>query len=129
MPAVQRFGVAGGQNGGDVAESIGVGEAVQALRDELLSAATAGASSDVQFEVGPIELEFAFTLSKEGTAKVGVSRIFSAVVSADVSGKVAKQDVHRVKLVLTPKGRSGDPLLIGNENPPEMGELDSSFGR
>lgn len=112
-----------------MSESIGVGEAVQALRDELLSAATAGASSDVRFEVGPIELEFAFTLSREGTAKAGVSRIFSALVSADVSGKVAKQDVHRVKFVLTPKDGSGNPLLISNENPPEIGELDSSFGR
>lgn len=112
-----------------MSQSIRVGEAVQALRDELMSAATAGASSDVQFEVGPIELEFAFTLSREGTAKVGVSRIFSAVVSADVSGKVAKQDVHRVKLVLTPKSSSGNPLLISNENLPQSGELDSSFGR
>ncbi|MEU1403431.1 trypco2 family protein [Streptomyces sp. NPDC005728] len=110
-------------------ESIGVGEAVQALRDELLSAAAAGATSGVQFEVGPIELEFAFTLSREGTAKLGVSKIFSAVLSAELNGKVAKQDVHRVKLVLTPKDGTGQPLLISNETPPEVGELESRFGR
>ncbi|MER5200835.1 trypco2 family protein [Streptomyces sp. NPDC002755] len=112
-----------------MAGDIGVGEAVQALRDELLSAATAGASSGLQFEVGPIELEFAFTLTKEATAKVGINRIFSAVVSADVTGKAGKQDTHRVKFVLTPKSTSGGPLLISNDNPPEVGELDSAFGR
>ncbi|QEU97185.1 hypothetical protein CP970_08210 [Streptomyces kanamyceticus] len=108
---------------------MGVGEAVQALRDELLAAAAAGASSDVKFEVGPIELEFAFTLSREGTAKVGLSRIFSSVVSAEASGKVAKEDVHRVKLVLTPKNGAGEPLLIGHQGQEDVGELDSSFGR
>ncbi|MEU9107232.1 trypco2 family protein [Streptomyces xanthophaeus] len=112
-----------------MADDIGVGEAVEALRDELLSAATAAGSSGLQFEVGPIELEFAFTLTKEATAKVGVSRILSAVVSADVSGKVGKQDTHRVKFVLTPKGAAGSPLLISNDNPPEVGDLDSAFGR
>ncbi|KND32441.1 trypco2 family protein [Streptomyces acidiscabies] len=112
-----------------MADEIGVGEAVQALRDELLGAATAGATSGLSFEVGPIELEFAFTLTKEATAKVGVSRIFSAVVSADVSGKVGRQDTHRVKFVLTPKDASGNPLLISNDNPPEAGALDSAFGR
>ncbi|HEY8981888.1 MAG TPA: trypco2 family protein [Streptomyces sp.] len=112
-----------------MADEIGVGEAVQALRDELLGAATAGATSGLSFEVGPIELEFAFTLTKEVSAKVGVSRILSAVVSADVNGKAAQQDVHRVKFVLTPKDASGNPLLISNENSPEAGELDSAFGR
>ncbi|MET7906196.1 trypco2 family protein [Streptomyces sp. NPDC005355] len=112
-----------------MADGIGVGEAVQALRDELLSAATASAASGLQFEVGPIEMEFAFTLTKEATAKVGVSRIFSAVVSADVTGKAGKQDIHRVKFVLTPKSVSGSPLLISNDNPPGVGELDSAFGR
>lgn len=112
-----------------MADDIRVGEAVQALREELLSAAAAGASSGLQFEVGPIELEFAFTLTKEATAKAGVSRIFSAVVSADVAGKVGKQDTHRVKFALTPKSASGSPLLISNSNPPEVGDLDSAFGR
>ncbi|QNP70291.1 hypothetical protein IAG44_13100 [Streptomyces roseirectus] len=112
-----------------MADEIGVGEAVQALRDELLAAAAAGADSGVRFEVGPIELEFAFTLTKEVSAKVGVSRILSAVVSADVNGKAAKEDVHRVKFVLTPRDAAGNPLLISNERPPEVGPLDSSFGR
>ncbi|MEU1116339.1 MULTISPECIES: trypco2 family protein [unclassified Streptomyces] len=112
-----------------MSESIGVGEAVQALRDELLSAATAGAASDVQFEVGPIELEFAVTLTREATARVGLGRVLSAVVSAGASGKVAKEDVHHVKLVLTPRDRTGNPLLISNDAPPETGSLDSSYGR
>ncbi|WP_416968424.1 trypco2 family protein [Streptomyces sp. 4F14] len=112
-----------------MADEIGVGEAVQALRDELLSAATAGATSGLSFEVGPIELEFAFTLTKEVNAQAGLSRIFSAVVSANVSGKAGKQDTHRVKFVLTPKDASGNPLLISNDNPPEVGGLDSAFGR
>lgn len=112
-----------------MAEGIGVGEAVQALRDELMAAAVAGADSDVKFEVGAIEMEFGFTLTKEGSAKVGLSKIFSSVVSADVSGKVAKEDVHRVKLVLTPKDSTGGPLLISNQEQADAGELDSSFGR
>ncbi|MEU6120791.1 trypco2 family protein [Streptomyces sp. NPDC047123] len=118
-----------------MSEPIGVGEAVQALRDELLGAAVAGAGSDVQFEVGPIELEFAVTLTREvtakveGSAKAGLGRVLSAVVSVGAAGKLAKEDVHHVRLVLTPKDRTGNPLLISNEKPPETGGLDSSFGR
>ncbi|MEU5689828.1 hypothetical protein DEJ48_10415 [Streptomyces venezuelae] len=112
-----------------MSEPIGVGEAVQALRDELLEAAAAGAGSNVQFEVGPIELEFAVTLTREATAKVGLGRVLGTVVSAGASGRLTKEDVHHVKLVLTPRDQTGNPLLISNEHPPETGSLEPSFGR
>jgi hypothetical protein len=109
-----------------VTEKIGIAEAVEHLRAELVAAA-AGNGSGPQFEVGPVELEFSVEMRKEGKGKAGVK---AWVVSASAEGSVSKASVHRVKLVLTPK----DPVTNGSyhvstDRPDQTGELlGSRFG-
>ena len=90
---------------------IELSKAVSALRDELLEAAANGVDRDLNFVVGPIDLEFAVELRKDAKAKAG----FKAwVVSADVEGGVARVQTHRVKVQLTPKSVAGGDLLISS---------------
>lgn len=84
--------------------------AVQALRDELLTAAAAGVDEDIQFAVGPIGLEFAVEFRTSATAKTG----FKAwVVSADADASVNRARTHKVTMTLTPHDRAGGDLLVG----------------
>jgi len=112
-----------------VSDQIGIGEAVQALRDELLAAAAARNPQAPVFEVGPIELEFSVALSREGTAKVGSSKLFGWVVSAEAGGKLAKESVHKVRLTLSPRDAGGGPMLISTGAEDAGGSQTSDFDR
>lgn len=105
-----------------MAEEIGIAEAVEHLRAELVAAA-AGGGSGPRFEVGPVELEFSVEMRKEG--KAGVK---AWVVSA--GAETSKVSVHRVKLVLTPKDTTtGNAYHVNTGRPDETGEvLGSRFG-
>ncbi|MFD4114700.1 trypco2 family protein [Streptomyces niveus] len=108
-----------------MAEEIGIAEAVEHLRAELVAAA-AGSGVGPRFEVGPVELEFSLEMRREGKGKTGVK---AWVVSADVEASVSKASVHRVKLVLTPHETDGTPYRVNTERPDETGEtLGSRFG-
>jgi Trypsin-co-occurring domain 2 len=86
--------------------------AVQVVRDELLAAAARGAGQAVQFEVGPIEMEFAVEIRMDASAKAG----FRAwVISADIGGSAGRTSEHRVTITLTPKdAKTGRSLLISD---------------
>ncbi|MCI3277024.1 trypco2 family protein [Streptomyces cylindrosporus] len=84
-------------------------QAVAVLRDELLDAAALGAGSNLAFEVGPIELEFAVELRRDAKVKAG----FKAwVLTADAEAGMSHGRIHRVKIALTPKQPGGGDLLI-----------------
>ncbi|MGW5449078.1 trypco2 family protein [Streptomyces asiaticus] len=83
--------------------------AVAAIRDELLKAAAHGAGPEVEFKVGPVELEFAVELRADAKVKAG----FKAwVVSGDAEGGVARGRTHRVKFLLTPQRPGGGDLWV-----------------
>ncbi|WP_428934868.1 trypco2 family protein [Streptomyces sp. ACT015] len=109
-----------------MAEEIGIAEAVEHLRAELVAAASGGGSGP-RFEVGPVELEFSVEMRKEGKGKLGVR---SWVVSAGAEGSVSKASVHRVKLVLTPKDTvTNGAYHVNSDRSDETGELlGSRFG-
>lgn len=50
---------------------IGSADAVAAVRDELLEAATRGAGHEIAFAVGPVEMEFEVELRADARAKAG----------------------------------------------------------
>lgn len=103
--------------------------AVAALRDELLNAATKASTSDMEFVVGPIELEFAVELKQDVKAKAG----FKAwVVSGDVQAGIARSHTHRIKLALTPRKPGGGEFLVTSSEArpaPEVDELAGHIGR
>jgi hypothetical protein len=92
---------------------VGLAEAVRAIRDELISAQAQAPREGVRFELGPIEMEFAVTLSRGADGKAGVQ---IGVVTLGVGGSVSSESVHRVKFVLTPKdAETGDALEIASQ--------------
>ncbi|MEV4055171.1 trypco2 family protein [Amycolatopsis sp. NPDC049688] len=50
---------------------IELADVVASVRDELVAAAARGAGSDVEFVVGPIELEFAVEMRRDAKVKAG----------------------------------------------------------
>ncbi|MEU9923793.1 trypco2 family protein [Streptomyces griseoluteus] len=103
-----------------MAEEIGVAEAVEYLRAELVAAA-AGSGTGPRFEVGPVELEFSVEMRKEGKGKAGLK---AWVVSAGVEASVSKASVHRVKLVLTPKDTvTNGAYHVKADQPDSTGEM------
>uniref|UniRef100_A0AAU3I528 Trypsin-co-occurring domain-containing protein n=1 Tax=Streptomyces sp. NBC_01393 TaxID=2903851 RepID=A0AAU3I528_9ACTN len=109
-----------------MAEEIGIAEAVEYLRAELVAAA-AGSGAGPRFEVGPVELEFSVEMRKEAKGKAGLK---AWVVSADAEASVSKASVHRVRLVLTPKDTvTNGAYHVNTDRPDETGELlGSPFG-
>jgi hypothetical protein len=88
-----------------------LGDAVAAVRQELLDAAARGADSEVAFAVGPIEMEFAVELRADAKAKAG----FKAwVLTGEVEAAIAHGRTHRVTVTLTPKRPDGTDLLIAS---------------
>ncbi|MFD5394148.1 trypco2 family protein [Streptomyces sp. NPDC127097] len=80
---------------------IDLAEAVQAVRDDLRAATASFDSGDLQFEMGPIELEFTVELERDPRARSGVR---TWVVTDTGAGKVAAAPTrHRLKLTLTPR--------------------------
>lgn len=89
----------------DVAGRIELAEWVAALRAELQAAQNEGAGKDLQFVVGPLELEFELTATREAGGKGGV-KFWVADLSGDA--RVQSGSTQRVKMTLTPQSSSGD---------------------
>lgn len=106
---------------------IELGDAVAALRDELVHAAARGIGQRVEFLVGPIELEFAVELRQDAKAKAG----FKAwVASGDAEGGLSRVRTHRVSITLTPKGPGGNTWLVaGDLRQDGPGDVSGTIGR
>lgn len=99
--------------------SIELADAIEAIRQELLDAAKRGDGQPIQFEVGPVALDFTVELKRDARAKTGVK---AWVLSGDLEGGIAQNRVHKVSVTLTPKNvDTGTSLEIGN---PDLGSRD-----
>jgi len=90
---------------------------IEALRAELRAAAMTK-DPQLQFNVGPVTVEFTLMTHHEGGGKAGV-RFW--VVEAGASAAVANESTQKVTLALTPVTASGDPWRVAdevNERPP-----------
>ncbi|QDN87735.1 MULTISPECIES: trypco2 family protein [unclassified Streptomyces] len=100
---------------GGTQEGIELADAVQAIRDQLLSASIRASGQDVRFEVGDIHMEFTVELRSE--AKAG-AKIRAWVVDAGVEGSLSNARTHKVSFTLTPKdARTGGSWQVGNREP------------
>ncbi|BCK66783.1 hypothetical protein Srufu_007360 [Streptomyces libani subsp. rufus] len=75
-------------------------EAVQAVRDDLRAATESFDGGDLQFDMGPIELEFTVELERDPRARSGVR---TWVVTDAAAGKASAPARHRLTLTLTPR--------------------------
>lgn len=89
---------------------VGIAEVVRSLRAQLLTAHEEADQGGVYFEMGPVEVEFALEVVREGGGEVGFD---IGVVSVGGSGSVSRDSTHRMKFMLTPMdGITGKPLLV-----------------
>ena len=78
---------------------LGLAEVIESLRAELDEAAAAGTGQRVQFNVGPIDLEFQVEVSREGG---GSAKVRFWVVEAGVDGSVSSASTQTIKVRLEP---------------------------
>jgi hypothetical protein len=84
---------------------------IGALRSELRAAALAR-DPELQFNVGPVTVEFTLMTHHEGGGKAGV-RFW--VVEAGASASVANESTQKVTLELAPVSASGEPWRVSDE--------------
>ncbi|MPY60670.1 trypco2 family protein [Streptomyces spongiae] len=100
---------------GDTQNGIDLADAVQAIRDQLLTAANRAAGQDITFDMGDIQMEFTVELRSE--AKAGL-KVRAWVVDAGVDGTRSTGHTHKVAFTLTPRdARTGGRLSVGNPTP------------
>jgi hypothetical protein len=95
--------------------------AIKALRADLNAAMAEGADDPLRFRLGPVEMEFLVSVTKEAGANAGV-RFW--VVEAGAKAGVTSASTHRLKLQLQPVDRSGRDAEIrdqGSTNRPRFG--------
>lgn len=90
------------------AKSVPLADFLSAFRSELRLAA-AERDADLQFEVGPVTVEFTVLTRREGEGRAGVK---FWVVDAGVTGKIAGESTQKVTMQLTPLDSNGGPIRI-----------------
>lgn len=79
--------------------AVELAELIGQLRSELTSAMTAGTGQDLRFELGPVELELAVEVKKEGG---GGGKVRFWVVELGADGKAGTGTTQKIKLTLDP---------------------------
>ncbi|MFF0555395.1 trypco2 family protein [Streptomyces sp. NPDC004266] len=101
---------------------IELADAIQSVRDQLITAAGRATGQAVAFEVGDIEMEFTIELRQEVK---GSGKVKAWVVEAGADATRAKGETHRVAVTLKPRNAAtGGPWLVGNDEEPDL----SGFG-
>ena len=91
---------------------IELGDTIAALRDELASAVERAKDSDIQFPVGPIQLEFQVGVKKTGEGKAGVK---FWVVELGAAGSYSAESIQKVTITLQPPvDRAGQPIKVAD---------------
>ncbi len=90
--------------------SIGLAEFIEQVKKELL---IQPASSTPLLSVDQVELELQVTIHKEGSAGIQIQII-------QAGGKLGSDDVHTVKVTLTPLLSKEERLHIYKSNHPEL---------
>ena len=84
---------------------------IAALRAELRTAALAK-DPQLQFNIGPVTVEFTLMTRHEGGGKAGI-RFW--VIEAGASASAANESTQKVTLALTPVTASGEPWQVADE--------------
>jgi hypothetical protein len=95
--------------------SIGLKEAVEALRAELNASILAAGNESLRFEVGQITMEFQVGIERTSEGSGGIK--FWVV---ELGGKVGDKstEIHKVTIPLQPM-RDGRPVLTGSDEIPK----------
>ena len=94
----------------DGTEDAGLAETIEVLRRELRKAQDAGSDSDVRFSVGSVEAELAIEVVKKAGGEASIKVL--NLLSIGGKGEWSKTEINRVKVVLEPIGRNGQPFEV-----------------
>ncbi|MEV6018224.1 MULTISPECIES: trypco2 family protein [unclassified Streptomyces] len=95
---------------------VGLSEAISAIRAELDLAMTGGRGQRIQFRTGPVELEFAVDVKKDGQAGAKVS-VLPWSASVEAKAGYAAGTTSRLKITLQPVDGQGQDQKIGAHTP------------
>lgn len=102
---------------------IELAEFIHQLRAELNKARQEAQTEDLQFDVGPIEVELAVEAQREGSAHGGL-RIY--VIEAGAHAKMANVSTQRIKLSLNPSVPDTKPAAQAAKQDVSITDLDWS---
>ena len=94
------------------AEEVGLAEAIASLRQELSQALAEGKGQEVQFKLGPIELDLQLQVENKVGANAGIKWW---LISLGGSGEHSSGRTHHLKLTLQPLGPDGAELQVSQE--------------
>jgi hypothetical protein len=83
---------------------LGLAEAVDAVRSELLKARELGEHSDMPFDVGGVELQFTVAMARERKTGGGI-KVW--VVGVDGTRTGTASHAHQVTVTLQPRAKDG----------------------
>lgn len=93
-------------------QNIELADAIEAIRLGLLDAADRGHGQAIQFEVGPVTLDFTVELTRDARAKGGVK---AWVLTTDAEAGIKSTRTHKVSVTLTPKNTAtGGNVNVSN---------------
>lgn len=89
-------------------------EMIRQLRHELVTAMSDAAGSPLRFELGPVEIEASFVVTRSADAD---AKVRFWVVDAGAKGSMAHEHAQRITLTLQPRlaSTSAPPLISGPE--------------
>ena len=94
------------------APTMELADAVEAIREQLIQATIRGASKDLKFTLGQVELEFAVSLTRDSKAAGGI-KVW--VLNIDGSTGESVASTHRIKVTLQPTDpRTGKSVQIAD---------------
>jgi Trypsin-co-occurring domain 2 len=86
--------------------AVGLADAIASLRQELTAAMLEGRGEELQFKLGPIELEVQLQVENKGSLNGGVKWLLVSIGGAAERSVV---QTHQLKLTLQPVGgQAGD---------------------
>ena len=96
---------------GDNTGFVGLADAIEALRQQLIEAQDAAAGRAISFAIGKVEVEFTVEVKITGGGGLGVR---FGVFSVDGKADRASGSAHKVKLELIPTGPDGAPFRVAS---------------
>ena len=96
------------------ASGLGLSEAIELLRDELLRARAAGAESDIQLPVESMTVELSVTATRSADGKAGFT---VPVVGLQLGGGVSRERGSEQKVTVVfggPVDRDGQPVKVAS---------------
>jgi hypothetical protein len=90
----------------------GLSEAISAIRAELEQAMADGHGHTIHFRTGPVEMEFAVDVKKDGQAGAKVS-VLPWSASVEAKAGYAASATSRLKITLQPVNEQGQDQEIG----------------